>query len=99
MSLTFKINHNLTATQPLASFSIDLYYLLCLTLTDFFSRSFQVKLEPLIKLCLLFFSPFRAKVMIPFMAIFPGVLACNYFFLLSYNLAFRILSLSWWLRQ
>lgn len=36
MSLTFKINHNLTATQPLASFSIDLYYLLCLTLTDFF---------------------------------------------------------------
>ena len=43
MSLTFKINHNLTATQPLASFSIDLYYLLCLTLTDFFELLFSSK--------------------------------------------------------
>lgn len=79
MFLTFKIHNNQTSIQPLASFSTNLYQLLCLKLANFVTAPFQVKLVPFIKLCLLFFFSFRAKIKISFMKTFPNFLACNYF--------------------
>lgn len=64
--LTLKIQNNLTSTQPLASFSTNLHHLLCLKLTSFVIGSFEVKLGPFVKLCLLLYFPFRAKIKISF---------------------------------